>query len=71
MHDNALTHRARIVQDLLVELGTEVMEWPPYSPDLSPTENLWVLMKTKIHELDPDMKHVLTQMKVAKEACNV
>lgn len=31
------------------------MEWPPYSPDLNPIENLWALLKAKIYELRPDL----------------
>ena len=26
------------------------MVWPPSSPDLSPTENLWSILKQKIYE---------------------
>lgn len=39
-HDNAPVHTAYLVWDTLNELGFEVMEWPPYSPDLNPIENL-------------------------------
>lgn len=49
--DNASTHRAHIVQSWLRswarENGVELLEWPPYSPDLNPEENLCKLMKTK------------------------
>jgi transposase len=31
------------------------MYWPPYSPDLSPIENLWPLLKAKIYELHPEI----------------
>jgi transposase len=26
----------------------EVLEWPPQSPDLSPIENIWGILKDKI-----------------------
>ena len=35
-HDNARPHAARVCQDFLTRL-----DWPPYSPDLSPVEHLW------------------------------
>lgn len=40
IHDNASVHRAKIIQNLLQELGFEIMNWPLYSPDLNPIENL-------------------------------
>jgi transposase len=55
-HDNAPTHTARIIRDLLQELGIEVMNWPPYSPDLNPIENLWALLKAEIMKIRPDLK---------------
>lgn len=43
MQDNASTHTARIVQDWLSEFtqehNVELLDWPPYSPDLNPIEN--------------------------------
>lgn len=38
--DNAPTHTARIVRDLLQELGIEVIEWPPYSPNSNLSRNV-------------------------------
>ena len=54
-HDNAPTHTAHVVRDALIELGVEVMDWPPHSPDLNPIENLWALLKAKIYEIRPDL----------------
>ena len=56
MHDNAPVHTALIVQEVLSELGIEVMIWPPYSPDLNPIENIWALMKTVIYERYPELE---------------
>lgn len=75
MQDNSPLHWAYLIQGLLEDLGIEVMDWPPYSPDLNPIENLWALMKTKIYELYPELKCDLNTMetleqliKAAKEA---
>ena len=56
MHDNAPVHTARIVRQLLDEMGIEVMPWPPYSPDLNPIENLWALLKAEIYRLYPELE---------------
>lgn len=57
-HDNAPTHTAHIVRRALDEMGIETMDWPPVSPDLNPIENLWALLKAKIYELRPDLRHM-------------
>jgi hypothetical protein len=46
--DNAPVHTAYIVYDALSELQCDIIEWPPYSPDLNPIENLWALLKAEI-----------------------
>lgn len=40
MQDNTEIHTAKIVKKWLQEEGIEIMEWPAYSPDLNPIENL-------------------------------
>ena len=30
------------------ENNIKIIDWPPYSPDLNPIENIWAIMKRKI-----------------------
>jgi transposase len=55
MHDNALIHIAHIILQYLQEHGIDVMDWPPYSLDLNPIENLWALLKAEMYWLFPDL----------------
>ena len=38
-----------IVMNMLEGNNIEVMTWPPLSSDLSPIENLWSILKEKVH----------------------
>ena len=40
-HDNARPHVARVCQDFLANNNIVPLDWPPFSPDLSPIEHLW------------------------------
>ena len=40
-HNNACPHVARVCQDFLANNNIVPLDWPPYSPDLSPIEHLW------------------------------
>ena len=51
--DNAPIHKARIAMEFFRENGIELLEWPPNSPDLSPIENLWSLLKHRLSETSP------------------
>ena len=65
--DNASAHRARRTKAALNLQGVNVVRWPPYSPDLSPIENVWPWIKNwiecnceDIQELDlPDLRRLL------------
>ena len=39
-HDNARPHVARVCLDFLANNNIVPLDWPPYSPDLSPIEHL-------------------------------
>ena len=54
MQDNASIHTEHIVRGWFRGNGIETVEWPPYSPDLNPIENLWKMLKAKIIELHPE-----------------
>ena len=59
MQDNAPVHTAFLVQDWLRDWassnGVQLLEWPPYSPDINPIENLWKLLKENILKNHPEL----------------
>ena len=46
LHDNAPAHKSAMVQEYLKESGLNVLDHPPYSPDLSPC-NIWLFPRLK------------------------
>ena len=36
------------MKEWAAENGVELLDWPPYSPDLNPIENLWHILKAEI-----------------------
>lgn len=49
MHDNARCHVSHDSKAWLAKQNIKTMDWPPYSPDLNPIENLWGLMTKKVY----------------------
>jgi len=51
--DNAKPHSVHITTAWLLSRRVQMLNWPDCSPDLSPTENIWCIMKRKIRQRKP------------------
>lgn len=60
--DGSGVHRAYIVQDFIEDEMPQTIDWPPYSPDLSPIENIWGWLK---HQVAKDGPKTVAAMKRA------
>jgi len=45
MQDNAPSYSYKSTVQDLIERGIQCINWPPFSPDLNPIENVWNWMK--------------------------
>ena len=55
MQDNASIHTAQAVRQWFLDHGIRTTDWPPYSPDLNPIENLWHAMKCLALKMFPEI----------------
>ena len=45
---NAHVHKSKIIGNLFQQNEWKVLEWPAYSPDLNPIENLLAILKQRL-----------------------
>ena len=46
--DNDPKHTSQHTRDYFIAAGIEVLDWPPYSPDLNPIEHFWAQVKQEL-----------------------
>ncbi|GFX77960.1 uncharacterized protein TNCV_909771 [Trichonephila clavipes] len=66
LHDNAHPHTANRIQDLITSFGWELLDHPPYSPDLAPSDyHLFMHLKKHLagprHSDDDEAKTTVKQ----------
>jgi len=59
-HDNSPPFKSRVVQSWLHGQAINVLDFPPFSPDLNPIENLWPRVQRLM-----DQEHAVTAEQVA------
>jgi len=56
LQDNAPIHTAKIVKAWLQQNLIQLIEIPPYSPDLNLIENQWPHLKKNVYKVNPDIE---------------
>jgi transposase len=68
IQDNASIHTVYIVKDWLKKQDIEVLEWPPYSPDLNFIEYTWKRLKEWVWKYYPELLELKGKGQSVKDA---
>ena len=66
--DGGSGHNAQATLDLLASWGVKPIFWPPFSPDLSPIEDIWNRLKDILQEIDPEVHRNKARLRAAVQA---
>ena len=50
--DNDPKHNSKLALEFYKKNKFDSLEWPPYSPDLNPIENIWGIVKQEVNKYD-------------------
>lgn len=64
MQDNARPHTARCVNDYLLDVGIQKVQWPARSQDMNPIEHVWDMLKRNVKS-NPNPPQTLYNFKTA------
>ena len=60
--DNDPKHKSKLAQEYLKTHKIATLEWPPYSPDLNPIENIWGIMVGKLRKKNISLQSELIEL---------
>src|SRR5437868_14493353 len=71
---NSPIHNSKSITKFLNDNNVDKLDWPPYSPDLNPIENLWHIIKEKLshiidinfENIEANIEKILSEMKYKK-----
>ena len=66
LHDNDPKHTSGVVMEWLHNNGVSTIDFPPYSPDLNPIENLWAAMARAVEKHACDTMEDLQEVVAAE-----
>lgn len=66
--DNAPIHIARVIKQRIKDQNVNLLEWPPYSPDINIIENIWGLLSRRVYEGGRQFEDSATLVEAIKKA---
>lgn len=58
MQDNVPIYISNKLKAWFADNSIKLLDWPPYSLDLNPIENLWFLFKEGVYIIEPGIENV-------------